>query len=155
MGAYRTVRILSPEEAAYLAGLIDGEGTVTLTAEHPGEKRQIVLSISNTDRDLLEFVQTTIGAGCISGKRTYSERHTPSFAYKLTNRQALDVLAQVASHLRTYRRKRAGMAIERYISVTPRNGKYSETLLRLRSDFEKEFLALGPGPRSALRAQKD
>jgi hypothetical protein len=40
------------------------------------------------------------------------------------------------------------MALERYVTVTPRNGKYSPDTLRMKEDFEREFLALGPGPRS-------
>ena len=151
MGAYRTVRRLMPETAAYLADLVDGEGTITLSAEHRGERRSIVVSISNTDRALLEFVRDAVGAGRITGKRTYSERHTPSFAYKVSNRQALDFLSQIASYLKTYRRKRAAMALHRYVAVTPRNGTYSAEILRRRRDFEREFLAIVPGPRGRDR----
>jgi len=147
MAAYRVVRRLAPESAAYPAGLVDGEGTITLCAEHRGDKREIVLSISNTDRTLLEFVRDVVGAGHITSKRTYSERHTPSFAYKITNRQALDVLSQIVGHLRTYRAKRARMALESCLAVTPRNGKYSQAMLRMKDDFEREFLEVGPGPR--------
>ena len=151
MAAYRTVRRMSLESAAYIAGLVDGEGTITLCAEHRGDKREIVLSISNTDRALLEFVRDTVGAGHITSKRTYSERHTPSFAYKVTNRQALDVLSQIVDRLKTYRGKRAALALEQYLAVTPRNGKYSQAALRLKDNFEREFLALGPGPRGRTR----
>ena len=151
MNSYRAVRRLTPEMAAYIAGLVDGEGTITLSALHRGERRRIVVVISNTDRALLEFVRDTVGAGRITAKRTYSERHTPSFAYSLASRQALDVLAQIASFLKTYRAQRAAMAIEHYVHLTPRNGKYSAECLRRRDEFEKEFLALGPGPRARMR----
>ena len=33
MARYATVRALSPTEAAYIAGIVDGEGTVTLTTD--------------------------------------------------------------------------------------------------------------------------
>jgi hypothetical protein len=49
MSTYREVRLLSIAEAAYLAGLIDGEGTVTLSRKHAGDMRQLVVSISNTE----------------------------------------------------------------------------------------------------------
>jgi hypothetical protein len=39
MAAYREVRVLSVAEAAYLGGLIDGEGTVTLSRKHAGDMR--------------------------------------------------------------------------------------------------------------------
>ena len=52
------------------------------------------LSISNTELPLLEFVRRVAGAGRITTKRTYSERHTPSFTYQISSRQALSLLAQ-------------------------------------------------------------
>ena len=94
MTRYCTVRKLDPCDAAYIAGLVDGEGTVTLTAQHRGENRRVVLSISNTELPLLEFVRRVAGAGRITTKRTYSERHTPSFTYQISSRQALSLLAQ-------------------------------------------------------------
>lgn len=147
MATYRTVLPLPVQVAAYLAGLVDGEGTVTLSSLHRGERRRIVLSISNNDRPLLEFVLASVGAGVITAKRTYRARHAPSYAYKVTGRQALDLLSQIAGYLRTYRAQRAKMALERYVALTPRNGKYCDEALDRRRDFEREFLSLGPGPR--------
>ena len=44
MHTYRVTRKLEPTVAAYIAGLIDGEGTVTLTRHHAGESRRGVSS---------------------------------------------------------------------------------------------------------------
>jgi hypothetical protein len=41
---------LTPEQAAYLAGLIDGEGTITLTRMHRHENRRLVMSISSGEQ---------------------------------------------------------------------------------------------------------
>lgn len=153
MAAYRIVQYLDAETAAYIAGLVDGEGTITLSREHLGERRRLVVSISNTDRRLLEFVLEKVGVGRITAKRTYSERHTPSFAYKITNRQALELLVQINGYLRTYRGQRAAIALDRYKALTPRNGKYGVETLRLREEFERELLAIGPGPRGQRRKQ--
>jgi hypothetical protein len=57
---------LSSADAAYIAGLIDGEGTVTLSREHRDERRRLVVSIANTDLALLRFVLGTVGAGKIT-----------------------------------------------------------------------------------------
>jgi hypothetical protein len=148
MSASRAVRRLDPETAAYMAGLVDGEGTITLTSQHRTERRRLVVSISNTDRSLLAFVMAAVGAGCISAKRVSDVRHAPGFTFKVTSRQALDLLAQIAPYLRTYRALRAQMALQRYLELTPRNGKYCPQTLRDRTIFEREFLALGPGPHS-------
>jgi hypothetical protein len=144
---YRVVNQLELSAAAYIAGLVDGEGTITLTSTHRNERRRIVVSISNTDRALLDYVRDAVGAGHVTGKRTYSERHTPSFCYSIRSRQPLDLLSPIAGLLRTYRRKRADIALTRYIANTPRNGKYSAPLEGQRTQFEREFLAIGPGPR--------
>jgi hypothetical protein len=66
MNRYRTVKQLDAPDAAYIAGLVDGEGTVTLTTMHRGENRRLVVSISNTERALLEFVQKALGTGQIN-----------------------------------------------------------------------------------------
>ena len=73
MTQYHIVRKLDPCDAAYISGLVDGEGTITLTAQHRNENRRLVLSISNTELPLLEFVRRTAGAGRITTKCTYSE----------------------------------------------------------------------------------
>ena len=56
MSLYRRVNRLDPEIAAYIAGLIDGEGTITLCAEHRCYKvthRQALQLLSQTLRHFL------------------------------------------------------------------------------------------------------
>jgi hypothetical protein len=83
------------------------------------------VSIANTDFSLLRFVLELVGAGKITNKRTGAAHHTPSFAYRVSSRQALVLLEQVAPFLRTYKRARAELALADYLRLTPRNGKYS------------------------------
>jgi hypothetical protein len=59
----KCIAALTPETCAYIAGLIDGEGTITLTREHRGENRRLVVSIANTELALLNFVRQPVGAG--------------------------------------------------------------------------------------------
>jgi len=138
-------RTLSPEQAAYIAGLVDGEGTITLTSEHRGERRRIVVSIANTEVELLSFVLDATGVGKITKKRTAKSEHTPSFAYRVTSRQALALLAQIQPHMRSYKAKRAELALANYTRLTPRNGRYSEALAQERCAFEAEFLLVRVG----------
>ncbi|HET8552096.1 MAG TPA: LAGLIDADG family homing endonuclease [Gammaproteobacteria bacterium] len=140
--ASETVNALSPENAAYIAGLIDGEGTITLTREHRNENRRLVVSISNTEMPILKFAREAIGAGKITNKCTYSDEHTPSYVYKLTNRKALSLLDQIVDYLRSYKRLRAALALEHYLAVTPRNGYYTPELRAARQDFENKFLGI-------------
>lgn len=142
MPRYREVRELSSTDAAYVAGLIDGEGTVTLSRRHANEHRQLVISISNTERALLAFVLEVAGAGKITAKRTTKEHHSPGFAYAISNRQALALLSQVAPYLRSYKRLRAQLVLDHYVGLTPRNGKYTVDLADRRQRFEAQVLAL-------------
>ena len=128
--------------AAYIAGLIDGEGTVTLSRLHANENRRIVVSIANTEIQLLRFVIDQVGVGKITRKKTTSDRHTPSFCYAVSSRQALSLLCQVAPYLRSYKRRRVELLLERYEALTPRNGKYRPSQLADRRDFERELLNL-------------
>jgi len=65
-------------QSAYVAGIIDGEGSITLTKLH-----------SSTDRELLLYVQTLTG-GLITNKKNYSpDRHKNS--YTLSIKQKKDV----------------------------------------------------------------
>ena len=87
MADYKTTRKLKTEAAAYIAGLIDGEGTITLSRRHANEHRQLVVSIANTELPLLRYVLEQTGTGKITRKSTTSAKHTPSFCYALSNRR--------------------------------------------------------------------
>jgi hypothetical protein len=148
MQPYRTVRQLSPAERGYIAGLIDGEGTVTLGRKHAEDFRHVVVSISNKERDLIDHVLSLIGCGKITKKKTAKPHHAQSMTYALWNRQALCLLSQVEPHLRSYKRLRARLILKHYVSLTPRNGKYTETLRAQRSAFENELLGICVGARA-------
>lgn len=138
------VNVLPLEVAAYIAGLIDGEGTITLTRLHASEMRRLVVSIASTEIVLLRYVLREVGAGKITRKKVSSEKHAPSFCFAITSQQALVLLRQIAPYLRSYKRQRAELAIGSYERLTPRNGKYSVHLLLERREFENDLLSLKP-----------
>jgi hypothetical protein len=144
MVIYKSTNQLNLTDAAYIAGLIDGEGTVTLSRKHRNENRQLAVSISNTERNLLEFVLSVVGAGKITSKKTVQTHHRPSFTYVIYNRQALSLLEQIQPHLRTYKKARAELILKDYLRLTPRNGKYSDQLKAARNEFECQVLNILP-----------
>lgn len=137
----RKVRLISDTDAAYIAGLIDGEGTVTLSRRHRNENRQVCVTISSTERPMLEYVMEVIGVGKITNKTVSSERHSPSFTYSVSNRQALHLLESVVPWLKSYKQQRAHLILSDYLRLTPRNGKYSPKLMAERRRFESAVLA--------------
>ena len=142
MADYKKVCSLSPIDAAYIAGLIDGEGTITLSRKHADEERHVVVSISNTESQILNFVLQRVGAGKITAKRVAKAHHSPSQAYSVWNRQALDLLLQIEPYLHSYKRHRARLVLDNYVRLTPRNGKYKPAIRAERREFEAAVLAL-------------
>jgi hypothetical protein len=55
---------------------------------------------------------------------------------------SLSVLAQAAPYLRSYKRRRAQVVLERYLILTPRNGKYSDAASGALDAFEHAFLQI-------------
>ena len=130
MSKYKQLQQLSNIDASYISGLIDGEGTVTLTRKHKNENRQLCISISSTEIGLLEFVLSATGVGKITNKKASKSHHAHSYAYAVYNRQALALLEQTVSYMRSYKRDRAKIILKDYLAVTPRNGKYGDKFLQ-------------------------
>jgi hypothetical protein len=84
-------------------------------------------------------------AGKVTRKHTVSACHAPSFTFSIANRQALDLLRQTVSSLRSYKRRRAELVLDQYVTVTRRNGRYSPPLDARRRAFESRFFELLPG----------
>lgn len=142
---YKQANVLDPTEAAYLAGLMDGEGTVTLSRRNKYKQRGLMVMISNTERSLLEYVLEKVGVGKITKKSIAQSHHTPSFTYQVSNRQALAFLQQIAPFLRSHKAARACLVLDEYVRLTPRNGRYSTGVLDERAVFVKKFFDIKPG----------
>lgn len=135
---------MSPPDAAYLAGLIDGEGTVTLARKHRNENRRISVSMCNTEIALVLAARRISGVGIISRKRRSSVKHAQAYVWAVWGRQALEILRQIQPWMRSYKAERAALALSEYVALTPRNGKYTARQREMRKSFETRLLALSP-----------
>ena len=142
MNSYKQTQSLDAIDAAYIAGLIDGEGTVTLTRKHKNENRQLCVSKSSTEIELLEFVLSATGVGKITNKQASKSHHAHSYAYAVYNRQALSLLKQTLPYLKSYKHDRAALILKDYLAVTPRNGKYTAEILTRKKVFEQSVLSI-------------
>ena len=142
MATPRKVRELSPSDAGYLAGLLDGEGTISMARRHAGGNRQLVVTIASTEIAILKHVRHVIGVGKITRKRTYKNNHAPGLCYAIANRQAIALLSQTHRYLQSYKRKRSALVLRHYVALTPRNGKYTPALTRAREKFVERFRRL-------------
>jgi hypothetical protein len=140
---------LGPEDAAWLAGYIDGDGTIGIYRRDRKEKkatRIVLLSIDSCDMELLEHVIRLVG-GSVVKKKKYAEHHRQGWTWRrVGSRQICGVLRQILPYMRCqFKKERARMIIEEWASVTPLNGAYSPQQAAAKIEFEQRFLALGKG----------
>lgn len=141
---YKKVRKLSELEKGYMAGIIDGEGTVTLTVKQKGGTRHLAVTVSGTEHALIKYIQKIVGAGRIASKKVYKENHSQAYTYSIHSRQALDLLEQITPYLKTYKFKRAKLVLKSYVAVTPRNGRYSPEIEKKKEIFVEKFFSILP-----------
>jgi hypothetical protein len=71
--------MISDEEAAYTAGIIDGEGSISLTRNRRYRWPSPQVSVASIDRELLEWLCHLYG-GTIVAKQPRKPEHSLSFA---------------------------------------------------------------------------
>lgn len=128
-------------DIGYIAGIIDGEGTITLTKDK--EFRYPVISVASCTLSILEELRRICGGGVISSKKTYKPTHSPSWNWKIERRRAIAVLEEVTPYLHEPKKKaRAELILKDYTRLTPRNGKYTDEMRAAKHKFEDEFFAI-------------
>lgn len=126
-------------DRAYTAGFIDGEGSILLTRNKAGEHRSPVVSVSNTCKPILDYLQDTWGGHIVTHK-VYKSHHKQSWIWMLKANKAIDFLNEILPFLREDDKVyRARLIVNEYKSVTVSCGRYSEEQAELKSDFENRF----------------
>lgn len=129
-------------EAAYAAGILDGEGSILFTRIHKTRWPSPAVSVASTDRELLEWLRERWG-GSIIRKRAYSARHTQSYAWSLTDRRALDFLRIVQPFLVIKRKiAKCNLLLDNYLDCTPRNGRYTPEMASKKQLLIERFASL-------------
>ena len=129
-------------EKAYIAGIIDGEGSIMLQRFHTNQYPAPCVSITSTTIELLTWLKDTIGYGVIIKKKNYNpEKHKLSYSFVIKQNNAIKLLEDIYPYLIIEsKRKRAEMIITQYKSLTPRNGRYSDEQLAKKEMFYEEFI---------------
>ena len=125
---------------AYTAGIIDGEGTITLTKTHSNnEFRYPVLSVTSTTYSFLEYLKSHFGGTIVSNK-VYKENHKQSWHWTLVGNKVLNLLPKILPYmLEPSKVYRANLLVSEYNKLTPRNGKYTDEMKSSKRDFEYRF----------------
>lgn len=127
----------------YMAGLMDGEGSIMLSRVQSNQNRTPVLSITMTTESIIRWLQDTFG-GTVSVKKTYKEHHKPAWVWKLTKQaDVFHVLDSILPYMKEPQKvARGNYILDHYLSVTVRNGKYNAEQKESKLAFEANFLLL-------------
>ena len=97
---------MTETEKAYIAGIIDGEGSIMLQRIHKNEHPSPCVSITSTTLELLEWVKNTVGKGRIISKKNYNiEKHKDCYSYVLRRNNAIQLLNLLLLEMGTIRKK--------------------------------------------------
>lgn len=125
---------------AYIAGIIDGEGTVTLTKQHKNETETPCVTVANNDLDLLKWIKSKVG-GVIVNKKKRMFHHRNSYAWQIKQNRAISFLNEVKQYL-IIKKQHADLITSRYKIVTHRAGKYSQQMLEKKKELVAEIREL-------------
>lgn len=127
----------------YLAGLLDGEGTIGIARNNATEHRSPYISVTSTTPEIMQFLQENFN-GHISSHKTYEDRYKPSQTWKLKKKiEVFDLLEKVQEHmLEPSKKERIKLLLAEYDRVTMKNGKYNKEKLQAKLEFEERFLAI-------------
>lgn len=89
---------LADTDAAYLAGLFDGEGSVMIVSRLSGFALRV--NIANTCRAVLDWVTETTGVGRVCKGKRQSEWHQPIWAWRAGGESAETVLTAIVGYMK-------------------------------------------------------
>lgn len=104
----------APTDLAYIAGLIDGEGTVGIYKKNPIKPTHKVayrerVAISNSNTEVLDYIHQFF-PGCIAKNTRYSDKHSPMFRLEYHVLKARPILEACLPYMRI-KKKQAEMVL--------------------------------------------
>jgi len=90
---------VTQEQLAYIAGLFDGEGCVHIGGRRQNSSYNLEVSLSNTNRDVLFWIQSIFG-GYIKEQKKAKEYHTQCYNWRIVSNQAVLFLESIYPYMR-------------------------------------------------------
>jgi len=127
LGAF-LVKEITSEQAAYIAGIIDGEGTIGIakgkdTKAKRGISYRLFVSVANTDHKLLDWLQQTDGAGTIvfNDRSSFNKKWSPIWKWTISSCASAQLLNRILPWL-VMKKPQAELALEFYSRLDVRSG---------------------------------
>lgn len=90
------MRQMSDVEAAWLAGLFDGEGSIVLVNRRRAQQRpQYVIHVYNTYRPLVERIVEVTGLNNTSVRESKNPRHATAYKWSCAGADAVSILRRM------------------------------------------------------------
>lgn len=118
-------RTMTATEAAYFAGFVDGEGTITVIRSRQADRRsgwkyQPTVNVANSDLPILRWLRDTCGNGWIKSNfhKKVLAHHRTVYQLRLTANQMRHVLPQLLPYLRV--KKTQAVLLLEFLEFTKR-----------------------------------
>jgi len=130
-------------DAAWLAGYIDGDGSLSLTKSSKRWRRPVI-SIDSADKELLLEVLRITGCGSITSKKIEAINHRQVWTWRTSGSgNIVMILKEITPFLRCdYKRLRADIMLE-ICALIKRNGVYTDEEIARKDFFEAQFMDTG------------
>lgn len=113
---------------AYLAGIIDGEGCITLNCV--SAKRAFprpVLDVTSCDKELTDWLHDTFG-GTVRERKPKNPRHSTAYVWRLNQNAMLSLLPEVIPYMRIIRKiEKAQFLVDHWHRYDGRTDKLGKT----------------------------
>jgi hypothetical protein len=135
---------MTNDEAAYIAGFIDGEGCISIypcnsKKDNPSFTPRII--ITNLDSAVLAWIQEIVGGGNLYKKKKYKEHHRQAYSLQLTAGVTIPLLKRILPYLKV-KTKQAKLALALDELPNARNKELKDKVL----EIYREMTALNKWP---------
>ncbi|KKM84731.1 hypothetical protein LCGC14_1296220 [marine sediment metagenome] len=134
------------QKVAYLAGLVDADGSIIMAKSKNSRYRHPAVIIANASKSIMVWLEVNFGG---VGWNNNASKKNPKFRdcyfWRLVGTQAVDLLKQIAPYLNEeMKTKRANMLIARNISRG--GGRYTDAEREQKLQLERDFIATSRCP---------
>ena len=127
-------------EKAYIAGIVDGEGTVSLLKHRKNETPTPNVTVANNNLTLLQWIREKVG-GTISSKKKRLPNHNNSYAWSVRQDRAIRFLTEIHDYL-IVKKEQAELILKDYKAVTHPAGKYTAEMLEKKNKLVEKIREL-------------
>jgi hypothetical protein len=134
-------------ELAYLAGFIDGEGSICVFGYHNRRHSALRLTAYNTNREVLEWIAFNFG-GRVRPVKRRTPKNRPQFVWEISARPAATILLAIRPYLQV-KAQQAELFLEVVATLQSNNTAVADNVLDFRRRIAARVSALNRGESNA------